>query len=42
MHDTCPAHLIRFDLIMHIIFHEEYISWRSSSSFLQPPVTSMS
>jgi hypothetical protein len=38
---TCPAHLVRLDLINRIIFGEQYRSLSSSlCSFLQSPVTS--
>ena len=38
---TCPAHLILLNLIIRIIFDEEYRSLRSSlCSFLHSPITS--
>jgi hypothetical protein len=40
MRARCPAHLILLYSVVLIVFGEEYTSWGSLCSFLQPPVTS--
>jgi hypothetical protein len=40
MRATCPFHLIILNLIIVVIFGEEYRLWSFSCSFHQPPITS--